>query len=144
MKQTLSTRPNDVLGYELLFRTALTLGKFSEARVAQEYVLSIKGPSAKLDDYLVLLDSSFVAAGGRFSLESSRKLEKMEKKFGKSAYIDFFKALEYIEKKQFKNAIEMWKNLNSNKILDQKKLTMLETKLKSNGLVLKKGELNYD
>ena len=42
LKMTLAKRPNDIPGYSLLVKTCLSLNKYSEARSAQEKLLSLK------------------------------------------------------------------------------------------------------
>ena len=78
LKMTLVKRPNDIPGYSLLVKTCLTLNKYSEARLAQEKVLSLKKSASNIDDYALLMDTYLIAAGGRFSIEASKILKKIQ------------------------------------------------------------------
>ena len=130
LKMTLVKRPNDILGYSLLVKTCLTLNKYSEARSAQEKVLSLKNKTSNLDDYILLLDTYFIAAGGRFSIEASKILNRIKNEYPLNENIHFFTALEHIERKEYPSAINVYKKLKNNNTLKKEKLILLKNKLK--------------
>ena len=134
LKMTLVKRPNDIRGYSLLVKTCLTLSKYSEARLAQEKVLSLKNKSSNLDDYILLLDTYFIAAGGRFSLEASKILNRMKNEYALNENIHFFTALEHIERKEYQSAISVYKKLKNENTLKEEKLILLKNKLENLGL----------
>ena len=129
LKMTLVKRPNDIRGYSLLVKTCLTLNKYSEARLAQEKVLSLKSKSSNLDDYILLLDTYFIAAGGRFSIEASKILNRMKNEYASNENIHFFTALEHIERKEYQSAISVYKKLKNKNTLKKEKLILLKNKL---------------
>ncbi len=129
LKMTLVKRPNDISGYSLLVKTCLTLNKYSEARLAQEKVVFLKNKSSNLDDYILLLDTYFIAAGGRFSIEASKILNRMKNEYALNENIHFFTALEHIERKEYQSAISVYKKLKNKNTLKKEKLILLKNKL---------------
>ena len=134
LKMTLVKRPNDIRGYSLLVKTCLTLNKYSEARLAQEKVLSLKNKSSNLDDYILLLDTYFIAAGGRFSIEASKILNRIKNEYAMNDNIHFFTALEHIERKEYPSAVNVYKTLKNKNTLKKEKLTLLKNKLENLGI----------
>ena len=134
LKMTLVKRPNDIRGYSLLVKTCLTLNKYSEARLAQEKVLSLKNKSSNLDDYILLLDTYFIAAGGRFSIEASKVLKRMKNEYALNENILFFTALEHIERKEYQSAVSVYKKLKNKNTLKKEKLILLKNKIESLGI----------
>ena len=134
LKMTLVKRPNDIRGYSLLVQTCLTLNRYSEARLAQEKVLSLKNKSSNLDDYILLLDTYFIAAGGRFSIEASKTLDKIKHEYALNENIRFFTAIEHIERKEYQSAINVYKKLKNKNTLKKEKLFLLKNKLENLGI----------
>ena len=134
LKMTLVKRPNDIPGYSLLVKTCLSLNKYSEARLAQEKVLSLKSKSSNLDDYILLLDTYFIAAGGRFSKEASKILNRMKNEYALNENMHFFTALEHIERKEYQSAINVYKKLKNKNTLKREKLILLKNKLENLGI----------
>tara|TARA_B100000963_G_scaffold344491_1_gene347396 strand:- start:137 stop:757 length:621 start_codon:yes stop_codon:yes gene_type:complete len=130
LKETLIKKPGDIRGYSLLVKTCLTLNKYSEARLAQEKVLSLKKSASNIDDYALLMDTYLIAAGGRFSIEASKILKKIKNKYPSNENTYFFKALEHLERKEYQPAIKVYKKLKTQNILKTEKLILLENKLK--------------
>ena len=134
LKMTLAKRPNDIRGYSLLVKTCLSLNKYSEARIAQEKVLSLKSKSSNLDDYILLLDTYFIAAGGRFSIEASKILNRMKNEYALNENIHFFTALEHIERKEYQSAVNIYKKIKNKNTLKKEKLILLKNKLENLGI----------
>ncbi len=137
LKTTLSKRPNDIPGYSLLVKTCLSLKKYPEARKAQEKVISLKSNSSNIDDYILLLETYFIAAGGRFSIEASKILNRIKNKYALNENIHFFTALEHIERKEYQSAISVYKKLNNKSTLKKEKLILLKNRLENLGLPIK-------
>ena len=133
LKETLAKRPNDISGYSLLVKTCLSLNKYSEARIAQEKVLSIKKSASNINDYALLLDTYLIAAEGRFSIEASEILKKVKIKYPLNENTHFFLALEHLERKEYNAAIKAFKKLKRENVLGTEKLILLENKLKKIG-----------
>ena len=130
LKEALVKKPGDIRGYSLLVKTCLNLNKYSEARLAQEKVLSLKKSASNIDDYALLMDTYLIAAGGRFSIEASKILKKIKNKYPSNENTFFFTALEHLEKKEYQPAIKVYKKLKAQNILKTEKLILLENKLK--------------
>ena len=133
LRETLVKRPGDIHGYSLLVKTCLNLNKYSEARLAQEKVLSLKKSASNIDDYALLMDTYLIAAGGRFSIEASKILKKIKNKYPSNENTYFFIALEHLERKEYQPAIKVYKKLITRDILKTEKLILLEDKLKRIG-----------
>jgi len=130
LKEVLVKKPGDIRGYSLLVKTCLNLNKYSEARLAQEKVLSLKKSASNIDDYALLMDTYLIAAGGRFSIEASKILKKIKNKYPSNENTFFFTALEHLERKEYQPAIKVYKKLKAQNILKTEKLILLENKLK--------------
>ena len=130
LKETLVKKPGDIRGYSLLVKTCLSLNKYSEARLAQEKVMSLKKSASNIDDYALLMDTYLIAAGGRFSIEASKILKKIKNKYPSNENTYFFTALEHLERKEYQPAIKVYKKLKAQNILKTEKLILLENKLK--------------
>ena len=130
LKETLAKRPRDISGYSLLVKICLTLNKYPEARLAQEKVLFLKKSASNINDYALLLDTYLIAAEGRFSIEASKILKKVKIKYPLNENTHFFLILEHLERKEYKAAIEAYKNLKRENLLGTEKLILLESKLK--------------
>jgi len=130
LKEALVKKPGDIRGYSLLVKTCLNLNKYSEARLAQEKVLSLKKSASNIDDYALLMDTYLIAAGGRFSIEASKILKKIKNKYPSNENTFFFTALEHLERKEYQPAIKVYKKLKAQNILKTEKLILLENKLK--------------
>ena len=138
LKMTLVKRPNDISGYSLLVKTCLSLNKYSEARLAQEKVLSLKSKSSNLDDYILLLDTYFIAAGGRFSKEASKILYRIKNEYALNENIHFFTALEHIERKEYRSALDVYKKLKNKNTLKKEKLILLKNKIENLGILIER------
>jgi cytochrome c-type biogenesis protein CcmH len=76
LQQTLEARPDDAQGHRLLARSLATLGRWSEARAAQERVVEIAGDQASAQDVVDLAELRIVAAGGYVSPEAEAALSR--------------------------------------------------------------------
>ena len=130
LKEALVKKPGDIRGYSLLVKTCLNLNKYSEARLAQEKVLSLKKSASNIDDYALLMDTYLIAAGGRFSIEASKILKKIKNKYPSNENTYFFTALEHLERKEYQPAIKVYEKLKTQNILKTERLILLENKLK--------------
>ena len=130
LKEALVKNPGDIRGYSLLVKTCLNLNKYSEARLAQEKVMSLKKSASNIDDYALLMDTYLIAAGSRFSIEASKILKKIKNKYPSNENTYFFTALEHLERKEYQPAIKVYKRLKAQNILKTEKLILLENKLK--------------
>jgi len=129
LQQTLVTRPKDIEGHKLLVTTSISLKKYSNARKAQENIIKLTNPNTTKKDYILYLDVAFMAAGGRVSLEASRTLRTASALYPKDEIILFFKALEYLERRDYQQAVNIWKFLRGSNKIDKRKLNLLQSRL---------------
>ncbi len=74
LRAAVSARPDDIEGLTLLAQNEARLGRYAEARAAQEQLVAAKGADATLSDRLTLLDTMVFAAAGYVSPEAETVL----------------------------------------------------------------------
>lgn len=74
LQDVLKTRPDDLQGYRLLARSLGSLGRWPEARAAQERVVALLGDKATPDDLVDLAEAQVLAANGYVSPEAEAVL----------------------------------------------------------------------
>jgi cytochrome c-type biogenesis protein CcmH len=74
--QVLKDRPQDVEGHRLLARSLASLGRWPEARAAQERVVELLGDQATATDLVDLAEARILAAGGYVSPEAEAALAR--------------------------------------------------------------------
>lgn len=74
LRTALEDRPGDLRGHRLLARSLASLGRYAEAREAQEDVIDILGEEAQVSDNLELAELMILAAGGYVSPEAEELL----------------------------------------------------------------------
>ncbi len=72
----LAGRPDDLEGHRLLAHSLAGLGRWAEARAAQERVVEILGERASASDLVDLAEMGIIAAGGYVSPESEAALSR--------------------------------------------------------------------
>lgn len=72
LRAAISERPDDLQGHRLLAANEARLGRFGEARAAQERVIALLGENVTADDWSDLVDVMVLAAGGYVSPEAER------------------------------------------------------------------------
>jgi cytochrome c-type biogenesis protein CcmH len=76
LQEALKSRPDDLQGHRLLARALATLGRWPEARAAQERVLALLGGDAAAQDMVDLAEFNILAAGGYVSPEAEAALAR--------------------------------------------------------------------
>ncbi len=75
LKEALQDQPQDLVGHQMLARNLANLGRFIEAREAQDKVISILGDDASAVDHIAHAEIMISAAGGYVSPAAIRALE---------------------------------------------------------------------
>ncbi|MEK6217488.1 MAG: c-type cytochrome biogenesis protein CcmI [Boseongicola sp.] len=75
LRAAIEARPDDIQGLTLLAQNEARLGKYAEARVAQERLVEAKGENATIADYIRLVDVMVFAAAGYVSPEAEVVLQ---------------------------------------------------------------------
>ena len=76
LEEVLATRPDDLEGHRLLAASLAGLGRWPEARAAQERVVEILGEAAAAKDLVDLAEIRILAAGGYVSPEAEAALAR--------------------------------------------------------------------
>jgi cytochrome c-type biogenesis protein CcmH len=76
LARLLEDRPDDLEGHRLLARSLASLGRFPEAWRAQERVVTLLGPRATDEDYVMLAEMMIIAANGYVSPEAEVALTR--------------------------------------------------------------------
>lgn len=76
LEEVLAERPDDVDGQHLLARSLAALGRWPEARAAQEKLIGLLGDAATGQDHVDLAELSVLAAGGYVSPEAEAALSR--------------------------------------------------------------------
>ncbi|MBP1805568.1 c-type cytochrome biogenesis protein CcmI [Rubellimicrobium aerolatum] len=96
LREVVPTRPDDLQGWELLAQHEAQLGRYAEARAAQERVIAIKGDRATADDHVALVDRMVAAAGGVVTPEAEAVMARIDRmqpgNFGLLYYLGLMQA----------------------------------------------------
>jgi cytochrome c-type biogenesis protein CcmH len=76
LEQVLKERPQDIEGHRLLARSLASLGRWPEARAAQERVVELLGDRTTAADLVDLAEARILAAGGYVSPEAEAALAR--------------------------------------------------------------------
>ncbi len=76
LQAALASRPDDLEGHRLLAQSLAALGRWAEARAAEERVLEILGDRAQAKDLVDLAELRILAAGGYVSPEAETALSR--------------------------------------------------------------------
>ncbi|QYK43358.1 MAG: c-type cytochrome biogenesis protein CcmI [Paracoccaceae bacterium] len=74
LRSRLAERPDDLVGHRLLAENEARLGRYPQARAAQERVIAIRGGEASAQDHVLLARYMIAAAGGAVSPEAEAAL----------------------------------------------------------------------
>jgi cytochrome c-type biogenesis protein CcmH len=76
LAEAMAGRPDDLQGQRLLAGSMATLGRWTEARAAQERVVAILGAEATADDYVAWAEFMILAVNGYVSPEAESALSR--------------------------------------------------------------------
>jgi cytochrome c-type biogenesis protein CcmH len=76
LAEAMTGRPDDLQGHRLLAGSMATLGRWAEARAAQERVVAILGDAATADDYVAWAEFMILAVNGYVSPEAESALSR--------------------------------------------------------------------
>jgi cytochrome c-type biogenesis protein CcmH len=77
LAQAMTERPDDLRGHRLLAGSMATLGRWPEARAAQERVVALLGAEATADDYVAWAEFMILAVNGYVSPEAESALSRV-------------------------------------------------------------------
>lgn len=113
LEAVLQDRPDDLQGQRLLARSLSTLGRWSEARGAQERVVALLGDKATPDDLVDLAEAQILAAGGYVSPEAEAVLGRALGLAPQHPVARYYSALALIQAGRPDLAYPIWQRLVS-------------------------------
>ncbi|MEL6585484.1 MAG: c-type cytochrome biogenesis protein CcmI [Pseudomonadota bacterium] len=112
LRQVLSTRPDDLQGWQLAVRTEAGLGNFPAAWRAQDRVIAIKTPdAASPQDFALLAELMIAAAGGFVSPEAERALVEVLRRDPGNGSARYYAGLMYVQGGRPDLAWPIWRRL---------------------------------
>lgn len=111
LRAALETRPDDLEGYRLLAANEARLGRFAEARAAQERVVDILGDDATAADWADLVDAMVLAAGGYVSPEAEAAAGQALARDPRNGTARYYLGLGEIQVGRADRAFAIWRSL---------------------------------
>ncbi len=111
LQEVLKTRPDDLQGHRLLAQNLATVGRFAEARAAQDEVLRILGDQAQPEDYLDSAALMINAAEGYVSPEAIDALRIVMKAIPENPRARFYAGLALWQNGEPRKAYTVWNRL---------------------------------
>ncbi len=111
LREVLKTRPDDAQGFRLLADHEARLGNFTDARIAQQRVLTIVGDAAAEADYTDLAEIMVLAAGGYVSPQAEDALARAVRLNPKSHRARYYSGLALAQNGRSDIAYRMWEGL---------------------------------
>lgn len=111
LQEVLKTRPDDLQGHRLLARSLGSLGRWPEARAAQERVVALLGEQATADDLVDLAEAQVLAANGYVSPEAEAVLGRALGKNPENPVARYYSALALLQGGRPDLAYELWRRL---------------------------------
>ncbi|MBB5220630.1 cytochrome c-type biogenesis protein CcmH [Amaricoccus macauensis] len=111
LEQVLKDRPDDLQGYRLLARSLASLGRWPEARVAQERVVALLGDKATADDLVDLAEAQVLATNGYVSPEAEAVLGRALRLAPDHPVARYYSALALLGAGRADLALTIWQRL---------------------------------
>jgi cytochrome c-type biogenesis protein CcmH len=118
LEAALKSRPDDLEGHRLLARSLAGLGRWPEARAAQERVVELLGDDAAAPDLVDLAEMRILAAGGYVSPEAEAALARALKLDPGDPAGRYYSALTLMQGGRPDLAWRIWSNLVAEGPLD--------------------------
>lgn len=111
LRQVLESRPDDVAGHRLLVQSLGALGRWPEARAAQERVVAILGDRATGQDLADLAEVRILAAGGYVSPEAEAALGQALARDPENPVARYYSGLTLMQAGRPDLAYRLWERL---------------------------------
>lgn len=111
LQTVLKDRPDDLEGHRLLARTLASLGRWPEARAAQERVVALLGDTATADDLVNLAEAQILATGGYVSPEAEAVLGRALARAPENPVARYYSGLALLEAGRADLAYPIWQRL---------------------------------
>ncbi len=141
LRETVTTRPGDLRGHELLARNEAALGNFRAAYEAQGRVLELKGPGATAKDFTDYADMLILAAGGYVSPEAESALAAALEREPRNGPALYYSGLMLSQVGRPDQAFAIWQRLLSDGPADAPWIAPIRLQIED--MAARAGEINF-
>lgn len=111
LRSAVAERPDDIQGLTFLAQYEARIGRFAQAREAQEQIVAVKGNSATVVDRLTLIDIMVFAAGGYVSPEAEAVLRNILREAPENGAARYYLGLVEAQTGRADRAFPIWARL---------------------------------
>jgi cytochrome c-type biogenesis protein CcmH len=111
LRSAVAERPDDIQGLTFLAQYEARIGRFAQAREAQEQIVAVKGNSATVVDRLTLIDIMVFAAGGYVSPEAEAVLRDILRQAPENGAARYYLGLVEAQAGRADRAFPIWARL---------------------------------
>ena len=111
LRSAVAERPDDIQGLTFLAQYEARIGRFAQAREAQEQIVAVKGNSATVVDRLTLIDIMVFAAGGYVSPEAEAVLRDILREAPENGAARYYLGLVEAQAGRADRAFPIWARL---------------------------------
>jgi cytochrome c-type biogenesis protein CcmH len=111
LRSAVAERPDDIQGLTFLAQYEARIGRFAQAREAQEQIVAVKGNSATVVDRLTLIDIMVFAAGGYVSPEAEAVLRDILREAPETGAARYYLGLVEAQAGRADRAFPIWARL---------------------------------
>lgn len=111
LRATVAANPDELQGQQYLAEYEARLGRFVAARTAQEAVIRLKGDRVTLDDVVMLLDVTVIAAGGYVSPRAERVMSEVLNRAPENGVALYYAGLLEAQTGRPDRAFSIWRRL---------------------------------
>lgn len=129
LQDVLKDRPDDLMGHRMLADNLAQVGKYPEARVAQENVMRILGQDATAADYASLSEIMIVAANWYVSPEAETALAKALELDQKDSLARYYAGILMIQRGEYGTTYGLWSELLAEGPADAPWIPVIESQI---------------
>ncbi|MDR0808231.1 MAG: c-type cytochrome biogenesis protein CcmI [Gemmobacter sp.] len=111
LRATMTARPDDLRGQQLLARNEAQLGHFAAAATAQGAMIRLMGENAGADEYASLAELLVFAAGGYVSPEAEKALTEALRRDPRNGTSRYYSGLMFAQTGRPDRAFTLWRDL---------------------------------
>lgn len=107
----LKDRPDDLVGHRMLVDNLAQLGKYIDARKAQEKVMRILGDSAQADDFAIQAEMMILAADWYVSPEAEAALVQAMNLDANNVRARYFVGIAFLQRDEPRKTYQLWSQI---------------------------------
>lgn len=111
LRATMSERPDDLRGLELLARNEAGLGNYRAAKEAQAQIVAVKGAAAAAEDHAALAELMILAAGGYVSPEAEAELIEALRRDPENGMARYYTGVMFAQIGRYDQTFALWRPL---------------------------------